>query len=127
MLETERLAIVEATESDIGWIIAQENDEKNRKFIWVGTYEEHLAEIADPGHRLLVIRRKDGVERVGYVLACLDFKSERFELWRIVIAQKGRGLRVRIRGRASLSIVSEEPKSTGCDGFIGALARHGVG
>ena len=90
MLETERLAIVEAAESDIGWIIAQENDEENRKFVWVGTYEEHLAEIADPGHRLLVIRRKDGVERVGYALVHLDFKSERFELRRIVIAQKGR-------------------------------------
>ena len=91
MLETERLAIVEAAESDIGWIVAQENDEENRRFIWVGTYEEHLAEIADPGHRLLVIRRKDGVETVGYALARLDFMSERFELRRIVIAQKGRG------------------------------------
>jgi len=50
-----------------------------------------VAEIADPGHRLLVIRRKDGVERVGYALVHLDFKSERFELRRIVIAQKGRG------------------------------------
>ncbi len=32
--ETERLAIVEAAEPDIGWIVAQENDEENRRFIW---------------------------------------------------------------------------------------------
>jgi len=91
VLETERLAIVEAVEADIEWIISQERDEENSRFVWIGTHEEHRAEIADPGHRLLVIRRKDGVETVGYALARLDFMSERFELRRIVIAQKGRG------------------------------------
>ena len=91
MLETKRLVIAEAVEADIEWIIAQESDEENRKFVWIGTREEHRAEIADPAHLLLVFREKDDGEKVGYALVHLDFKSERFELRRIVIALKNRG------------------------------------
>lgn len=96
ILETKRLVIVEAVEADIEWIIAQESDEENRKFVWIGTREEHRAEIADPAHLLLVFREKDDREKddgekVGYALVHLDFKSERFELRRIVIALKNRG------------------------------------
>ena len=91
MLETKRLVIAEAVEADIEWIIAQESDEENRKFVWIGSREEHRAEIADPAHLLLVFREKDDGEKVGYALVHLDFKSERFELRRIVIALKNRG------------------------------------
>lgn len=91
MLETKRLVIAEAVEADIEWIIAQESDEENCRFVWIGTREEHRAEIADPAHLLLVFREKDDGEKVGYALVHLDFKSERFELRRIVIALKNRG------------------------------------
>ena len=97
VLETERLAIVEAVEADIEWIISQERDEENSRFVWIGTHEEHRAEIADPGHLLLVFRRRGGDEKIGYALVHLDFKSERFELRRIVIALMNRGY-----GRESL-------------------------
>ena len=33
MLETKRLVIAEAVEADIEWIIAQESDEENCRFI----------------------------------------------------------------------------------------------
>ena len=91
MLETKRLVIAEAVEADIEWIIAQESDEENRKFVWIGTREEHRAEIADPAHLLLVFLEKGDGEKVGYALVRLDFKSERFELRRIVVSRKGEG------------------------------------
>ena len=91
MLETKRLVIAEAVEADIEWIIAQESDEENRKFVWIGTREEHRAEIADPAHLLLVFQKKDDGEKVGYALVHLDFKSERFELRRIIVSRKGEG------------------------------------
>lgn len=91
MIETARLNIVEAVEADIATIIELEVHKDNRNFIWIGTYEEHLAEIADKNHLVFVFRRKEDNEIVGYALIRLDFKSEIFELRRIAISQKGIG------------------------------------
>ncbi|MBU3144154.1 GNAT family N-acetyltransferase [Clostridium sp. CF012] len=91
MIETTRLYIIDAIESDIETIINLENNKDNRNFIWVGTYEEHKAEIEDKNHLLFVFRKKEDNLIVGFALIRLDFKSEVFELRRIAISNKGIG------------------------------------
>lgn len=91
MIETKRLYIVEAKESDIDTIIELETHKDNRNFIWIGTYEEHQAEIEDKNYLVYVFRRKEDNLIVGYALIRLDFKSEIFELRRIAISYKGIG------------------------------------
>ncbi len=91
MIETKRLYIIDATEEDIETIIELESHEDNRDFLWIGTYEEHKAEIEDKNHLLFVFRQKMDNSIIGYALIRLDFKSEIFELRRIAISQKGVG------------------------------------
>ena len=88
MISTRRMDIVEADSSDIDSIIALEEHPENRDYLWVGTYEDHLAEIADPNHLLLVFREKSDSRIVGYALIRLNKKSEIFELRRIAINEK---------------------------------------
>ena len=91
MINTERLTFYRASEKDINTIISIEEDKENRDYVWTGTYEEHLNEINDPGYLLLLINKKDTDKLVGYLLIAFDFKSNIFELRRIVITKKGRG------------------------------------
>lgn len=91
MVETNRLYIVDATEGDIETIIELESHKDNRNFVWLGTHEEHKAEIEDKNHLIFVIRRKEDNLIVGYALIRLDFKSEIFELRRFIISHKGVG------------------------------------
>ena len=91
MIETNRLYILDATEADIETIIKLESHKDNRDFIWLGTYEQHKAEIEDKNHLLFVIRAKKDNSIVGFALIRLDFKSEIFELRRIAISHKGIG------------------------------------
>ena len=90
-IETKRLVITEACEKDIDTIIMLESHPENRDYLWIGTYEEHVAEIADPNHLLLIFRRKEDDAVVGYALIRLDFKSFIFELRRIAISEKAVG------------------------------------
>ena len=90
-IETKRLIIEEALEQDIDRVIALESHPDNRDYLWLGTYEEHLNEIADPNHLLLVFREKEDLRIIGYALIRLDFKSNIFELRRIAIDEKGKG------------------------------------
>lgn len=91
MIETKRLFLIEAKESDIDSIIEMENHKENRNFIWQGTYQQHLQEILDANHLLLRFNRKDDGKMIGYALIALDLKSDRFELRRIAISEKGMG------------------------------------
>lgn len=91
MIDTERLLIVEAVESEIDTIKEIESHKDNRNFIWIGTYEEHKAEIEDKNHLLLVFKQKEDLAIIGYALIRLDYKSEIFELRRIAISEKGKG------------------------------------
>jgi len=91
LIETNRLHIVEATEEDIPAIIDIESHKDNRDFIWIGTEEQHKAEIKDPNHLLMLFRAKEDDRIVGYGLARMDFKSEVFELRRIALTEKGMG------------------------------------
>lgn len=91
MINTDRLNILEATSMDIDEIIALEEHKDNRDFLWVGTREEHLREIQDPNHLLLIFKEKKENKTVGYALVRLNKKSEIFELRRIAISDKGKG------------------------------------
>ena len=91
MIETKRLEIIQAEEKHIDTIIEIESHKDNIDFLWVGTYQEHLSEIADPNHLLLIFKEKDTKEIVGYALIRLDFKSNIFEIRRIAITKKGIG------------------------------------
>ena len=90
-ITTQRLIISNAAESDINFIIDLEKHPDNRNFVWTGTHEEHLAEINDSEHLLLLFRENESKTPVGYSLSRIDFKSEVYELRRIVIADKGKG------------------------------------
>ncbi|MHC1723501.1 MAG: GNAT family N-acetyltransferase [Aminipila sp.] len=91
MIKTSRLNIVEAKETDIDTIIKIESHRDNRDFLWIGTFEEHKAEIKDPNHLLLVFKTRKEEKIIGYALIRLNFKSEIFELRRIAITEKGIG------------------------------------
>ncbi|NLY82900.1 MAG: GNAT family N-acetyltransferase, partial [Clostridiales bacterium] len=91
-IETERLDIYEVIPEEIDEIIELESDPEIRDFIWVGTQEEHLSEINDPNHILLVFYDKKDILIKGYALIRLDFKSNVFEIRRIAITERGKGL-----------------------------------
>lgn len=91
MIETERLYITDAVESDIYEIITLENHEDNRNFIWQGTFNEHKAEIEDHNQLLFIIKKKVDNMTIGFVLIRLDQNSNIFELRRIAISEKGVG------------------------------------
>lgn len=91
IMETQRLNILEADEGDVDTIIKIESHKDNRDFLWIGTVEQHLAEIVDPNHLLILFRTKEDDRIVGYALARIDRKSEVFELRRIAITEKGMG------------------------------------
>ncbi len=90
-METKKLRLVEAKREDINTVIEIESNPANSDFIWQGTYEEHLQEINDPNHRLLLVVEKSTDLIVGYVLIRLDFYSDILELRRLAIDKKGRG------------------------------------
>ena len=91
IIVTERLNICLAEEQDIHTIIELENHKDNRNFVWQGTYEEHVDEINSDTALLLTFKEKNGNQMIGYALVKIDFKSEIFELRRIVISKKGCG------------------------------------
>ena len=91
MTETKRMRILEATFEDIPAIIALESHKDNRDYLWIGTEEEHREEIEDTNHLLLIFRKKDNSDIVGYALVRLNRKSEIFELRRIAISEKRKG------------------------------------
>jgi len=90
-ITTERLMILDAEESDINLIIEMEKHPDNRDFIWIGTYEEHLSEMNDVQHLLLVFRHVEDNAPIGYSLSKVDFCSEVYELRRFIITDKGKG------------------------------------
>ena len=91
LIETERLNIQVAGEEDIDKIIELENHPENRRFIWQGSYEEHLREIGCKNTQLLIFKEKTNNKIVGFSLSALDSRSDVFELRRIAVAHKGRG------------------------------------
>lgn len=91
LIGTQRMDIVEATAEDIPTVIEIESHKDNRDFLWIGTWDQHLAEIEDPNQMLLLFRTKEDGRIVGYALARIHPKSDVFELRRIAITEKGMG------------------------------------
>ncbi|WMJ75735.1 MULTISPECIES: GNAT family N-acetyltransferase [unclassified Sedimentibacter] len=91
MIETKRLYLDDAKESDIDTIMELENHKDNRNFVWKGTYKEHKEEIKNSDFFLFVVKQKEDSETVGFCLIHLDNKSRRFELRRFVISKKRMG------------------------------------
>ena len=89
LITTKRLNIYEAVPEEIDGIIEIEKHPEIRDFIWIGTYEEHLSEINDPNHLLLLFFDEDEIK--GYALIRRDFKSNIFEIRRIAITDRGKG------------------------------------
>lgn len=109
-LETKRMFIEEADIGHVDRIIELESHPENRDYLWIGTYEEHVAEIADPNHLLLIFKEKEDLRILGYALVRLDFKSDIFELRRIAIDEKGKGYGEESM-RALLNYAFEETKT----------------
>lgn len=86
------IGVRSAVEDDISYIIDLENEDYNKQFVFQGTYEEHTKEIELEEYLLGIIYEKDTNKRAGYILCHIDNKSEVFELRRIVIGEKGRGI-----------------------------------
>jgi len=91
LFESQRLNICLAKEQDIDTIMDLEQHKENRRFVWQGTYEQHVDEINDDSYLLLTIREKSDDSIVGFILAVVDLKSDVFELRRIAISKKGIG------------------------------------
>ncbi|WP_394237247.1 GNAT family N-acetyltransferase [Niallia oryzisoli] len=91
MIETNRLYIVDTTEADIEIIMEMERHQDNRNYVWSGTYEDHKAEIEAEDILLFTIKQKADNSVVGFALNRIDFKSDIFELRRIVMSKKGIG------------------------------------
>ncbi len=91
IITTKRIMIYPAEEGDICEIMALEEHEENRAFIWQGTYEEHLEEIEGNETLLLTLKKKGDGELLGFLLGAVDDRSDVFELRRIAISQKGQG------------------------------------
>lgn len=91
IFNTERLNVDEVTVDEIEEVIEIESHKDNRDYLWIGTVEEHEAEIADPKHMLLIFHEKISGDTKGYALIRLDFKSHIFEVRRIAITDKGKG------------------------------------
>lgn len=90
-IETHRMLLTEAAETEIDTILAMERHPENRDFIWMGTEAEHRREIHDPDCLLLLFLRREDRAVLGYALCCIDRKSHRFEVRRIVAQEKGQG------------------------------------
>ena len=91
IISTERVNICLAEEHDINTIIDFENHEDNKRFLWQGTYEEHLEEINNDTSLLLTFKEKKNNSIIGFALARLGQKSNIFELRRIAISKKNQG------------------------------------
>ena len=89
-LETERLYICEANICDIEQILKIENDEDNKYYTWVSTYEEHVDDINNPNTTLLCVYTKDN-NMIGYVILDYHKNANSLELRRVALIDKKKG------------------------------------
>lgn len=90
-IESPRLFMYDATKEDIKLIMHMEQSHANNRFICMGSEEEHRKEVDEADYMLLLFREKSDDRVMGYALIRLDFKSNVFELRRIVITEKAKG------------------------------------
>lgn len=86
------IEVRDAVEGDISYIMNLESEDSNKQFVFQGTYEEHRKEIELDEYLLGIICEKDTYKKLGYILCHIDNKSKVFELRRIVVEEKSRGI-----------------------------------
>ncbi|XVG95387.1 hypothetical protein ACGCUQ_01600 [Eubacteriales bacterium KG127] len=72
IFETARLNIDEVQVDEICEVIDIESHKDNCDYLWIGTVEEHKAEITDPNHHLLIFHYKEDGNTKGYALVRMD-------------------------------------------------------
>ncbi len=110
MIKTSRLRLEKARPEDIDYIMKLERDEKNKRFIWSGSYEDHLKELTSENYLLLIIKKREDLEKVGFMLNYIDQKNRKFEFRRFAIEKKGLGYG-REALKALINYVFEETKT----------------
>lgn len=88
---TTRLVFRKARPDDIPFVMAMERHPDNRDFLWQGSLDDHLSELADPDQLILMMDDVTSGERVGYALIRFFRKADVFELRRIALNRKGEG------------------------------------
>ncbi|MEG0283674.1 MAG: GNAT family protein [Erysipelotrichales bacterium] len=91
MFETKRLKVLKASPEDIEKIRDIEKIPEYSLFIFLESYEEHLAQINDPNIELCTIIEKETNELIGFYLSCLYPNDLTYELRRIAITKPRKG------------------------------------
>jgi diamine N-acetyltransferase len=96
-----RVRLRPTAEEDLGFVLREEGDEKNRPFIGRWPRGRHLEVLADEGVEHLIAEDRDGVP-VGAILTRIEDPGRIVCLMRLMVARKGRGY-----GGAALRLVKE--------------------
>jgi RimJ/RimL family protein N-acetyltransferase len=91
LFESENLIIRSANKNEIPWIMAIEQKNENKNFVFQGSYEEHLQEIQDNSTYLCIVEEKDSHAKIGYFIGAYDQANDSFEFRRFVIDSKNKG------------------------------------
>jgi diamine N-acetyltransferase len=82
------------TEHDLPYVLSAEGDDDSSRFIAVWPEEKHRAALDDTNIEHLIIESKPQSQPIGFViLAGLQGEHRSIEFMRIVVTDKGRGLR----------------------------------
>ena len=91
LFESEHLIIRTANKEEIPWIMALEQNDENKNYVFHGSYEDHLEEIQETSTYLCIVEEKKEHKKVGYFIGAYDSSNDIFEFRRFVIDSKGKG------------------------------------
>jgi len=91
LFDSENLIIRYAKKEEIHWIMALEESNENKDFVFQGSYEDHLEEIEDSSTYLCVIEEKNNHKKIGYFIGVYDASNNIFEFRRFIIKVKDKG------------------------------------
>lgn len=101
VIEAKHIAFYKTSESQLDYVVALEQEEHNREFIFPYSKQKHRNILQDPDILHLLVKEKLNHEIIGFIiLAGLESQHLSLEFRRIVINTQGRGF-----GRASLQLV----------------------
>ncbi|HKL40981.1 MAG TPA: GNAT family protein [Clostridia bacterium] len=91
LFESEHLIIRPAIKEEIHWIMALEQKDENKNFVFQGSYEDHLNEIQEASTDLCIIEEKNTHNSIGYFIGAYDESNDSYEFRRFVMDFKGKG------------------------------------
>lgn len=91
LFESKNLLIRAAIKEEIPWIMALEQNDENKNFVFQGSYEDHLQEIQENSTYLCIVEEKNSHLKIGYFIGAYDSSNDIFEFRRFVIDSKGKG------------------------------------